>query len=91
VESDRIEGGARRGGNLFHSFEWLNIGAGRGAYFNNPDGVRNIFGRVTGNLPSDIQGTLGVIREGTTNTLGTANLFLMNLNGIVFGQGRDWI
>jgi filamentous hemagglutinin family protein len=87
VESDRIEGGARRGGNLFHSFERLNIGVGRGAYFNNPDGVENIFGRVTGNLPSDIQGTLGVIREGTTDTLGTANLFLMNPNGIVFGQG----
>jgi len=87
VESDRIEGGARRGGNLFHSFERLNIGAGRGAYFNNPDGVENIFGRVTGNLPSDIQGTLGVIREGRTDTVGTANLFLMNPNGIVFGQG----
>jgi filamentous hemagglutinin family protein len=87
VESDRIEGGARRGEHLFHSFERFNIGAGRGAYFNNPAGIENIFGRVTGNLPSDIQGALGVIREGTTDTLGTANLFLMNPNGIVFGQG----
>jgi large exoprotein involved in heme utilization and adhesion len=42
VESDRIEGGARRGGNLFHSFTQFDIEAGRGAYFNNPIGVENI-------------------------------------------------
>jgi filamentous hemagglutinin family protein len=86
VESDRIEGGARRGGNLFHSFSQFDIEAGRGAYFNNPSGVENIFSRITGNAPSDIQGTLGVIGEGSTDVLGTANLFLMNPNGIVFGQ-----
>ena len=33
LESDRLEGGAVRGNNLFHSFQEFNIKAGRGAYF----------------------------------------------------------
>ncbi|NMG21263.1 hypothetical protein DP116_18125, partial [Brasilonema bromeliae SPC951] len=33
IPSDRIDGGAIRGGNLFHSFQEFNINAGRGAYF----------------------------------------------------------
>jgi large exoprotein involved in heme utilization and adhesion len=39
IESDRISGGARRGGNLFHSFEQFNVGEGLGVYFDNPAGV----------------------------------------------------
>ncbi|KGF73387.1 hypothetical protein DO97_20060 [Neosynechococcus sphagnicola sy1] len=74
---DRIDGGAIRGGNLFHSFLDFNIASGRAAYFTNPSGVSNIFSRVTGTSISNIQGTLGV--------LGTANLFLINPNGILFG------
>lgn len=77
VLSDRIEGGAQRGGNLFHSFEEFGVLSGRGAYFANPAGVNNILTRVTGSQPSEIFGRLGV--------LGTANLFLLNPNGIVFG------
>lgn len=34
--SNLIEGGARRGENLFHSFEKFNIGEGQGIYFDNP-------------------------------------------------------
>jgi filamentous hemagglutinin family protein len=79
--SDRIDGGATRGANLFHSFQEFNIDAGRGAYFSNPAGIDNILSRVTGNNPSNILGTLGV--------LGNANLFLMNPNGIIFGQGAS--
>ncbi|MFN6565792.1 MAG: filamentous hemagglutinin N-terminal domain-containing protein [Dendronalium sp. ChiSLP03b] len=75
--SDRIDGGAVRGTNLFHSFQEFNIGKGRGAYFNNPTGVDNIFSRVTGSNASNIYGKLGV--------LGNANLFLLNPNGILFG------
>ena len=60
VESDRIEGGAQRGANLFHSFEEFNVQNGRGAYFANPAGIENILGRVTGNGASEILGTLGV-------------------------------
>ena len=77
LPSDRIEGGATRGSNLFHSFGEFNIGEGRGAYFENPSGITNIFSRVTGGNPSNILGTLGV--------LGNANLFLINQKGIVFG------
>jgi filamentous hemagglutinin family protein len=75
---DRVAGGARRGSSLFHSFRSLNIDAGQRVYFNNPTGVRNILSRVTGNDVSNILGTLGVD--------GNANLFLLNPNGIVFGQ-----
>jgi filamentous hemagglutinin family protein len=77
VNSDRIDGGATRGSNLFHSFEEFNIDSDRGAYFSNPSGIENIITRVTGGSASNINGTLGV--------LGSANLFLINPNGIVFG------
>ncbi len=77
IESDRIDGGAQRGGNLFHSFQEFNIQRGRGVYFTNPDGVANILTRITGNNASNILGTLGV--------LGNANLFFINPNGIIFG------
>ncbi|MBR8836424.1 MAG: filamentous hemagglutinin N-terminal domain-containing protein [Stigonema ocellatum SAG 48.90 = DSM 106950] len=77
IPSDRIDGGARRGANLFHSFQEFNIDAGRGVYFSNPAGIQNILSRVTGGNPSNILGTLGV--------LGNANLFFINPNGIIFG------
>jgi len=77
LPSDRITGGAIRGANLFHSFGEFNIKGGRGAYFENPSGIANIFTRVTGGNPSNILGTLGV--------LGNSNLFLINPKGIVFG------
>ncbi len=77
LPSDRISGGATRGSNLFHSFREFNIGEGRGAYFENPSGISNIFTRVTGSNRSNILGTLGV--------QGNANLFLINPKGIVFG------
>jgi len=77
LPSDRIEGGATRGGNLFHSLRQFNVGEGRGAYFANPNGIANIFTRVTGGNPSNILGVLGV--------QGNANLFLLNPKGIVFG------
>ncbi|MEG4120053.1 filamentous hemagglutinin N-terminal domain-containing protein, partial [Microcoleus sp. N9_B4] len=77
LPSDRIEGGATRGVNLFHSLREFNVGEGRGAYFANPSGIANIFTRVTGGNPSNILGTLGV--------QGNANLFLLNPKGIIFG------
>ena len=73
-----IEGGARRETNLFHSFSEFNVNYGHGAYFANPAGIENIFSRVTGANPSEILGTLGVS--------GNANLFLINPNGIIFGE-----
>ncbi|MBD1805467.1 filamentous hemagglutinin N-terminal domain-containing protein [Microcoleus sp. FACHB-SPT15] len=78
LPSDQIDGGAIRGTNLFHSFLEFNVTTGQGAYFTNPAEIKNIFSRVTGDHPSNIFGTLGV--------LGDANLLLLNPNGIIFGQ-----
>ncbi|MEO1521358.1 MAG: filamentous hemagglutinin N-terminal domain-containing protein, partial [Cyanobacteria bacterium J06633_2] len=79
--ADLIEGGAIRDANLFHSFLEFNVDNGQRAYFANPDTITNIFSRVTGADPSDILGTLGVD--------GTANLFFLNPNGIIFGPNAS--
>lgn len=76
--SDRIVGGARRGANLFHSFEQFNVTNGQRLYFANPAGIDHIITRVTGSDRSNISGTLGV--------QGNANLFLLNPNGVIFGR-----
>ncbi len=81
LPQELITGGAIRGQNLFHSFQEFNIFEGRGAYFANPEGINNIFSRVTGSNMSELFGTLGVN--------GTANLYLINPNGIIFGQNAS--
>ncbi|MEH2378368.1 MAG: filamentous hemagglutinin N-terminal domain-containing protein, partial [Nostoc sp.] len=75
---DRIDGGAIRGANLFHSFQEFNVGELQRVYFANPTGISNILTRVTGSNISNILGTLGVN--------GGANLFFLNPNGIIFGN-----
>jgi len=75
---DSINGGATRGTNLFHSFQEFGVDAGKSVYFVNPTGIENILTRVTGANVSNILGTLGVE--------GTANLLLINPNGISFGK-----
>ncbi|MFL9457782.1 filamentous hemagglutinin N-terminal domain-containing protein [Tolypothrix campylonemoides VB511288_2] len=77
----KIEGGATRGVNLFHSFSQFHVGEGQQVYFANPSGIENILSRVTGIDPSKIFGKLGVE--------GNANLFLMNPNGIIFGKNAS--
>lgn len=72
-----ITGGSPVGTNLFHSFGSFSVPAGGSANFTDVAGFTNIFGRVTGGSPSDIQGTIGV--------QGSANLFLINPSGIIFG------
>jgi|GEM_PF-1546555 len=82
-----ITGGTTGGVNLFHSFEKFNIGEGQSIYFDNHNPsviITRIFARVTGNNVSQIAGTLGVW-DSKKGTQGTADLFLINPNGITFG------
>ncbi len=84
VSNELISGGAQRGQNLFHSFQEFNVGEGKGAYFVSPNSdIANILSRVTGSNSSEIMGTLG--------TMGAAqpNLFLINPNGIIFGENAS--
>ncbi len=76
-----ITGGTRTGSNLFHSFGTFNVPTNNIANFLNDSGLdtANILGRVTGETPSSIFGTI------QTTGFGNANLFLINPAGIVFG------
>ena len=76
--ADLIEGGAERGTNLFHSFSDFSIPEANRVYFANPVGIESILSRVTGGNLSNISGLLGVD--------GSADLWLINPSGIVFGS-----
>ncbi|HBL13753.1 MAG TPA: hypothetical protein DD379_20630, partial [Cyanobacteria bacterium UBA11162] len=81
LPADLVEGGATRGTNLFHSFIEFNVSDGQRVYFANPGGIKTIFSRVTGDSLSNILGTLGVD--------GGASLYLLNPNGIIFGENAQ--
>lgn len=77
-----ITGGTVRESNLFHSFEEFSPGTTAtrfdlqdSAYAN----VENVFSRVTGSAPSNLNGYLDIV--GGSNP----NLFLLNPNGVLIG------
>lgn len=80
-----IQGGAvRNAATVFHSFEKFSISENQSIYFDNPSTIKTIVSRVTGNSPSDINGTLGLWNS-IARTLGNADLFFINSRGISFG------
>jgi filamentous hemagglutinin family protein len=77
-EKIQIEGGTTRGNNLFHSFQEFSVPNDKEAVFNNADTIDNILSRVTGGKESVINGGIGAN--------GSANVFLINPAGIIFGE-----
>ncbi|RKZ69743.1 MAG: hypothetical protein DRQ99_00100 [Candidatus Parabeggiatoa sp. nov. 3] len=70
--------GQQHGGNLFHSFQYFNLQSHESAHFSGPSNVNNIFSRVTGGNPSNID---GLIRSSMPH----ADLYFLNPSGILFG------
>jgi filamentous hemagglutinin family protein len=85
---DLVLGGAERGNNLFHSFEQFDVGNTAAAYFLIGSGaIDNIFARISTEDISEVFGVLGIRQLAGGNFLSTpANLYLINPNGIVFGE-----
>ena len=80
----KISQGLQVENNLFHSFRDFSISSTESATFTeqgllNPASIRHILARVTGGNESIIYGQLNSL-------IGSADLYLMNPNGILFGE-----
>lgn len=81
-----ILNGINQGNNLFHSFRSFTIPTNTSATFDlvNTPNITTIFSRVTGGNVSNIDGLISTVRNNNP-----VSLFLMNPNGIVFGQNAS--
>jgi filamentous hemagglutinin family protein len=68
--------------NLFHSFEVLNIGSGQTAVLEVPEGVSNVFLRITGGGATMLNGEIVSSKTGGSITL-------INENGFELGPDVD--
>ena len=78
--------GTTVGHNVFQSFSQFNISKGQIVTFeeDNKGFVDNVIARVSGKDVSQINGTLRVTPDG-----GHANFYLLNPNGVLFGNGAS--
>jgi filamentous hemagglutinin family protein len=81
-----ITGGTIGAGNLFHSFSQFSVPTGNTARFIHPPTTRNLFVRITGNIASNINGVVQTRADNNNTQPSSANLFLLNPNGIIFGR-----
>src|SRR5215510_1485034 len=75
-----ISGGTVRGNNLFHSFGQFSVPNSGSATFDGPVSTANVLSRVTGGMPSSIDGSIN-----TRAAMPNANCFLINPAGVMFG------
>lgn len=76
-----ITGGTQVGTNLFHSFQQFDLSTATIAHFKQQPSISNIFARITGSRMS--------ILDGVIQANGSANLFLINPSGILFGANAQ--
>ena len=74
--------GTTIGSNLFHSFSDFNVNVGETATFSGPDTISNVFSRVTGGNPSNIDGLL-------RSTIPGADMIFINPSGVLFGPNAQ--
>lgn len=72
--------GRKSGRNLFHSFDRFGVDSGDRVVFKGSSPIDNVISRVTGGAESQIDGLL-------RSKISGANFWLLNPNGVVFGNG----